>query len=805
MSRDWQSGAKMKSHRREDFRFVTGQGQYVDDLSRPGQIHMSILRSPVAHGVVRALKTSRAKKLPGIAAVLSGADLAALGVGPLPTAWSPRGRDGSPMIAPAWPALADGRVLYYGQPIVAVAAESAGAAEGAISAVEASFREYPAVMDCRAASKKGARLLHPDRSKSNLCLDFELGEAEATRRAMASAQHVVEMVFHNNRLAVCAIEPRAVLAEPDGRGGLVLHTATQVPHAIRSLLARILGMDEARLRVISPDVGGGFGGKMTLYPEDVLAARIALLTRRPVKWTASRSDSFLGDTQARDHVTTARLGLDRDGRIVALEVATLANVGAYLSLAAPAIPTWYYAPLLTGAYRVPAAHVSVKLVFTNTAPVDAYRGAGRPEASYVIERLMEEAACRLHLAPDDIRRRNFLRQEDYPAKTVLGLSIDCGDHRALLDAALLRAGWIGFPVRRNEARARGKLRGIGISAYLEIAGGSPSHVLAQQGALGGSYEAARLQVLPSGGAVLSVGTHSHGQSHETVFPRLVAERLGIETKLVQFVQGDTGAVPVGRGTFASRSLALAGSAISVAIGRIMVKMRTIAAELMEAPPDDIVFAGGRLVVSGTDSHLAFAEVARAAYRLPQSLSGKLAPGLDETAFVEPPDWTFPAGCHIVEVEVDPETGAVALKSVTAVDDVGNVIDPAIVEGQIHGGLVQGLGQAMLESVIYDGRTGQLLTGSFMDYAMPRATDLVSFDTATLAIPTARNPLGVKGCAESGTVGAPSAFMNAVIDALRPLGVTDMSMPATPFKIWSAIREAQARIGSGGEAPQSSTM
>jgi carbon-monoxide dehydrogenase large subunit len=434
----------------------------------------------------------------------------------------------------------------------------------------------------------------------------------------------------------------------------------------------------------------------------------------------------------------------------------------------------------------------VKLVFTNTTPVDAYRGAGRPEASFVIERLMDEAAHRLGLPPQEIRQRNFLRREDYPTTTALGLSIDCGDHPALLEQALSKSDWSGFSERQRHSLSGGKYRGIGLSAYLEIAGGSPSHMISAQGGRGGSYESARVQVIPSGGVIVSVGTHSHGQSHETVFPRLVAERLGLDPRHVQFVQGDTDRVPVGRGTFASRSLAIAGSAIVTGLDRIMEKMRVIAGELMEVRAADIVFEDGRLAVRGTDRSLAFADVARAAYRLPKSLSGRIAPGLDETAFVEPPDWTFPGGCHVVEVEVDPETGVVQLMSVTAIDDVGNVIDPIIVEGQIHGGLAQGLGQAMMEEVIHDMGSNQPLTGSFMDYALPRASNLISFASGTCAVPTLRNPLGVKGCAESGTVGVPAAFINAVINALRPLGVTDLAMPATPFRVWSAINLARSR-------------
>ncbi|MFN4141390.1 xanthine dehydrogenase family protein molybdopterin-binding subunit [Aestuariivirga sp.] len=792
-----------KSARREDVRFITGAGRYVSDLRSAGALHMAVFRSPLAHARIARLDIAAAAAVPGVKAVITGEDIREAGLGTLPTAWNPPGRNGARMLAPPWPVLAESRARYCGEAIAAVAAESPAAARAALALIEVDFEELPAVCEGRRALAASAPAIHPESSSGNLCLDFDLGDAARTAEAMRAAAHVVEIELSNNRVAVCPMEPRAVLAEPGAAGGLTLYTATQVPHSVRGLLARVLHMEEAAIRVVSPDVGGGFGGKMALYPEDVLASLLALQAKRPVRWTASRSEAFLADTQARDHWTTARLGLDGEGRIVALRVSTLANVGAYLSLAAPAIPTWYYAPLLTGAYRVPAAHAEVKLAFTNTTPVDAYRGAGRPEASFVIERLMDEAAHRLGLAPDEIRRRNFLTPADYPADTALGLSIDCGDHPALLERALAASRWKDFPERRHAALARGRHRGIGLSAYLEIAGGSPSHMVAAQGAAGGSYEAARVHVIPSGGVIVSVGTHSHGQSHETVFPRLVAERLGLDPAQVQFVQGDTDRVPVGRGTFASRSLALAGAAIVTSVGRIGEKMREVAGELLEVQAEDIVFEKGRLAVRGTDRALPFAEVARACYRLPQALAGRVSPGLDETAFVEPPGWTFPGGCHVVEVEVDPETGAVELIAVTAVDDVGNVIDPVVVEGQIHGGLAQGLGQAMLEQVAHDPDSGQPLTGSFMDYAMPRAANLVSFGTLTHGVPTSRNPLGVKGCAESGTVGVPAAFVNAVMDALRPLGVTDIAMPATPFRVWSAIEKA--RKAAAAPSAQPSTM
>jgi aerobic carbon-monoxide dehydrogenase large subunit len=786
--------SKEWSGRREDFRFLSGKGCYVSDINLRGQLHLVFVRSPISHGVIKRICSAAASRVPGVVAILGFADLHK--VHTIPTAWSPTGIAGSRMASPPWPVLAADIVRYTGEAILAVVAENIHAARSAAALVEVEFDQLPAVAHAEVALSPHAPVVHTNLDSGNLCLDFGLGDVPGTATALRDAPVVVELQLRNSRVAVCPLEPRAVLAEPTIGGGLVLYSATQVPHTIRTLLSTILNIDETSVCVRSPDVGGAFGGKMALYPEDVVASFLALGLGRPVKWTATRSESFLADTQARDHWTRAKLAVDRQGHILSLQVTTIANVGAYLSLASPAIPTWYYAPLLTGAYRVPVASANVKLAFTNTTPVDAYRGAGRPEACFVIERLMDEAANRLGLKPDEIRRRNFFGPADYPAATSLGLSIDCGDYPGLLDRALLHSRWSGFEGRRRQARQRGKYRGIGLSAYLEVAGGSPSHVIAAQGAVSGSFESARVQVIPSGGVVISVGTHSQGQSHETVFPGMVADWFGLDPKQVRFVQGDTDKIPVGRGTFASRSLGLAGAALLVCVDRIKDKMRVVAGEILEAAAEDIEFQQGMLVVRGTDRAVNFHEVSRACYRLPQSLATKMAPGIDETAFVEPPDWTFPGGCHVVEVEVDPETGQVELVSVTAVDDVGNVIDPIVVEGQIHGGLAQGLGQAMQEEVVYDSRNAQPLTGSFMDYAMPRASNFVSFDTHTHGVPTQRNALGVKGCAESGTVGIPAAFINALIDALRPLGVRDVPMPATPFRVWSTIQVASTQAQRG---------
>jgi carbon-monoxide dehydrogenase large subunit len=539
--------------------------------------------------------------------------------------------------------------------------------------------------------------------------------------------------------------------------------------------------------VVAPDVGGGFGSKIYHYAEEAIVTWASAKVGKPVKWTAERSESFISDAQGRDHVTHAELALDKDGKFLALKVATVANMGGYLSTFAPAIPTYLYATLLAGTYTTPAIYCEVKAVFTNTVPVDAYRGAGRPEATYVVERIVETAAREMKLDPAELRRRNFVPKNAYPYQTPVALQYDSGDYFTTLEMALKAADYAGFEKRRQDSAKQGKLRGIGIAAYIEACGIAPSAVAGALGARAGLYECAEVRVHPTGSVTMFTGTHSHGQGHETTFAQLISDRLGIPIEQIEVVHGDTSKIPFGMGTYGSRSLAVGGSALVKAMDKIVNKGKKIAAHLLEASEADIEFKDGKFTVVGTDRSKAFGEVAFAAYVPHNYPIDTVEPGLDETAFYDPKNFTFPSGSHVAEVEIDRDTGTVHVVNFTAADDFGRIINPLIVEGQVHGGVAQGIGQALCENTVYDGDSGQLLTGSFMDYCMPRADDLPSFSVATNTTLCTHNPLGVKGCGEAGAIGAPAAVMNAVVHALSPLGVKDLAMPATAERVWRAIQ------------------
>jgi carbon-monoxide dehydrogenase large subunit len=584
------------------------------------------------------------------------------------------------------------------------------------------------------------------------------------------------------------MEPRAATGEFDrGTGEYTLYTTSQAPHVHRLLIAAfVLQLPEHKLRVVAPDVGGGFGTKGSLYAEQALVLWLAGKLGRPIKWTAERSEIFLTDNQARDHLTKAELALDKDGKFLAMRVATLANLGAYLGSFAPAIPTWCYGTLLAGNYATPAVYVEVRGVFTNTAPVDAYRGAGRPEACYVVERLVDRAAREMKLDPVALRRRNFVPNDAYPYTTPVALTYDSGDYFKTLDMAVNAADYAGFERRRQEAAERGKLRGIGICTYIEACAMAPSVMAGQLGARAGFYESAEVRAHPTGSITVFTGSHSHGQGHETTFAQLVVDRFGLPLEMVDIVHGDTGKVPFGMGTYASRSLAVGGTALVKAMDKIVAKGKKIAAHLLEAAEADVEFADGKFSVAGTDRAVPFAEVAFAAYVPHNYPIDTVEPGLDETAFYDPINFTYPAGAYIAEIEVDRETGTVELVNFTGADDFGRIINPLIVEGQVHGALVQGIGQALYENAVYDDESGQLKTGSFMDYCMPRADNFIPFKLETNTTLCAHNPLGAKGCGEAGTIGAPAAIMNAVVDALAPLGIVDIDMPATSERVWRAM-------------------
>ena len=775
--------------RKEDLRFLTGKGHYTDDINRPNQLFAVFVRSPHAHAEIAAIDVLKAKGAPGVIAVYVGTDLAKAGLGSLPCGWGVKSKDGSPMAEPPHPVLALGRVRHVGDPVAVVIAEDKDQADEAADLVEVSYKVLPAAVEAEDALKPSAPALF-ETAPGNVCYDWSIGDLAATDAAFAKAAHVTRIDIVNNRLVANAMEPRAYIGEFDrGTGDYTLYTTSQNPHAIRLLMgAFVLHLPEHKLRVVAPDVGGGFGSKIYHYAEEAAVTWAAGQLARPVKWTAERHESFVSDAQGRDHVTHAELALDKDAKFLALKVSTVANLGAYLSTFAPAVPTYLYATLLAGTYTTAAIYAEVKAVFTNTVPVDAYRGAGRPEAAYVVERIVDAAARELKLSPAELRRRNFIPKTAYPYQTPVALAYDSGDYFTTLDMALKAADHAGFEKRRAESARSGKLRGIGMASYIEACGVAPSAVAGALGARAGLYEMAAVRVHPTGSVTVLTGTHSHGQGHETTFAQIVADRLGMPVENIDVVHGDSAKTAFGMGTYGSRSLPVGGSALAKALDKVVNKGRKIAAHLLEAAEADIEFKDGKFSVAGTDRSKSFAEIAFAAYVPHNYPLEELEPGLDETAFYDPKNFTFPSGTHVAEVEIDPDTGTVKLLNMTAADDFGNIVNPMIVEGQVHGGLAQGIGQALLETCRYDAKSGQLLTGSFMDYCMPRADDLPDFAVATHATPCTHNPLGVKGCGEAGAIGAPVAVMNAVIDALVPLGIIDLAMPATPEKVWRAIQQ-----------------
>jgi carbon-monoxide dehydrogenase large subunit len=784
-----ENGVGAAVRRKEDFRFITGAGQYVDDINRPGQLYAYIVRSPVAHARIAGIDAAAALAVPGVATVLTGADMAADGIGGLPCGWGIHSKDGSAMVEPGHPPLAADVVRYVGDQVAVVLAESRAVAKDAGEQLLVDYEELPAVADLETASAVGAPLVWQEAS-GNVCFDWEIGDRDATEAAFANARRVASIDIVNNRLIANAMEPRSAIGEYDsGKDEHTLYTTSQNPHVIRLLMgAFVMGIPEHKLRVIAPDVGGGFGSKIFHYAEEAIVVWAAKKVKRPVKWTAERSESFISDAHGRDHITHAEMAMDDDGIFLGLRVSTRANLGAYLSTFGPSVPTYLYATLLAGTYKTPAIYAEVKGMFTNTVPVDAYRGAGRPEASYVLERLVDKAAKVAGLDPIEIRRRNFIKPDDFPYQTPVALEYDTGDYDATVDKALQLAAYDDFGQRKKASAERGKLRGIGVSTYIEACGIAPSNVAGALGARAGLYEAGTVRVNPTGSVTVLTGSHSHGQGHETTFAQLVTEALGVDFDAVEIVHGDTGKVPFGMGTYGSRSAAVGGVALVNALEKIRSKAKKIAAHLLEASEDDVEFKDGQLTIAGTDKSVAFGDVAMAAYVPHNYPLETLEPGLEETAFYDPKNFTFPSGCHICEVEIDPDTGVVEVVSFTAADDFGRVINPMIVEGQVHGGLTQGIGQALYEQCIYDD-SGQLMSGSLMDYCLPKADSVPDFAVTTNVTPCTHNVLGVKGCGEAGAIGAPPAVINAVVNALADYGVEDVAMPATPQRVWQAMQSA----------------
>ena len=771
--------------RKEDGRFITGKGRYTDDIKQVGQSHAYFVRSPHAHADVVSIDVEEALSAPGVIAVLTGADVTADGLGGLPCGWMIHSKDGSEMKQPHHPVLADNRVHYLGEPVAMVIADTALEAKNAAELVVVDWAEKQAVVSVSEAQAAPAIY---DGIPQNTCYEWALGDSDAVATAMEKAAHVTRIELTNNRLIPNAMEPRAALAEYNaGSDELTLHTTSQNPHLARLILTAFVQIaPEHKLRVIAPDVGGGFGSKIFVYSEETALAWAAKKLGLTIKWTAERSEAFLADAHGRDHVTTAELAMDETGQFLAFKVKTTANMGAYLSTFASSVPTYLYGTLLAGQYRTPAIYVEVDSVFTNTAPVDAYRGAGRPEATYLVERIVTKAAIELGKDPAELRRQNFIRTDEFPYETPVALTYDIGDYEASLDKALELSDYEGFAARKASAAARGKLRGIGLSCYIEACGLAPSQVAGALGAGVGLWESGEVRVNPTGSVSVLTGSHSHGQGHETTFAQLVADKLGVPIDDVDVVHGDTGKLDFGLGTYGSRSLAVGGSALVNAADKVIEKGRKVAAHLLRTDPDNIEFEAPVYRMKNSNESKTFQEIAFAAY-VNHDYPDDLEPGLAEKAFYDPGNFTYPAGTHICEVEIDPDTGVTKIVQFVAVDDFGNLINPMIVEGQVHGGIAQGVGQALLEQAVYDD-AGQLITGSYMDYCMPRADDLPNFTVGMTCTPCTHNPIGAKGCGEAGAIGSPPAIINAVLDAI---GETDMDMPATPERVWSMLKRANA--------------
>ncbi len=779
-------GKSMK--RVEDPRFIQGKGKYVSNLKLANMTHAAILRSPHAHAIIKSIDTSEAEALPGVVAVFTGKDLVDDGVGGLPCGFNP-----PDIKTPPHNALAVDKARHVGDGVAVVIAEDRYTAQDALELIDVDYEPLDAVVDAKAAAEDGAPQVH-DETPNNTSFYWAIGEREAIDAAMAKADKVVELDLINQRLAPNAMEPRACAAEwSDFSGEMTVWTSSQNPHLIRLLMSiATLGLAENKLRVISPDVGGGFGSKIFHYPEEVIVPWAAKKINRPVKWVSTRSEAFLTDAHGRDHVTTAKLGVMNDGSMVGLDVTTYANMGAYLSTFAPMIPTALYITLFSGLYKLPVIFGETYGTMTHTTPVDAYRGAGRPEASYMLERIIDIAARDLDMDPIAFRRKNLIQPEDFPYQTPVALVYDSGDYPLLFDKAEELSGYAALVAERDAARAEGRLVGIGVSGCVEASGAGPSAVVTSLGAGVGLWESAKVRVHPTGKVSIFTGTHSHGQGHETTFAQLAADELGVPIEDIEIVHGDTGQVQFGLGTYASRSASVGGTAIANGCEKIRDKMKKIAAHQLEADLEDIVYDrdNGSVHVKGApDKALQFAEISVATL-MANNLPEGMEPGLEESAFYDPPNFTFPYSAHIALVEVDKETGEVSLNQYTAVDDVGNVINPLIVEGQIQGGVVQGIGQALLEGVVYDD-TGQMLSGSMLDYTMPRADNIPMCKIGRTETPSPTNPLGVKGAGEMGTIAATVTVANAVMDALAPMGVRHAAMPHTAASNLAAIKAAQA--------------
>ena len=780
-------GIGARTLRKEDKRFITGRGQYTDDITLPGQLHASFVRSPHAHAKIKSIDASDAKAMDGVVDVLTGDQLVADGIGNIICGWMIHSKDGSPMNMGAWPAMAPETARFVGEAVAIVIARTKEIAKTAAEEVVVDWDVLSPVVTTADALADGAPQLHPE-AANNLIYDWEIGDESATNSAIDSAAHVTRMEITNNRLVPNPMEPRAANASYNvAEDHFTLYTTSQNPHVARLVLSAFYNVaPEHKLRVIAPDVGGGFGSKIYIYPEEIICLWASKkIGGRPVKWTSDRTEAFLTDAHGRDHVSTAEMAFDSNNKIIGLRVKTEANLGAYMSLFSSSVPTYLYATLLSGQYNIPNIYANVHAVYTNTVPVDAYRGAGRPEASFLLERMMETAAAELGVDPAQLRETNFV--QEFPHQTPVIMCYDAGDFGAHMNAAKEAIDYDGFAARKAASAAKGKLRGIGISCYIEACGIAPSAAVGSLGAGVGLWESAEVRVNPVGTIEILTGSHSHGQGHETTFAQVVAERFGLPTDNIQIIHGDTDKVQFGMGTYGSRSGAVGISAIVKALDKVEAKAKKIASHLLEADEGDIVIEDGEVKVSGTDKKLGWHEVCLGAYTA-HNLPEGMEPGLKEGAFYDPTNFTFPAGTYICEVEVDPDTGVTDIVNFVAADDFGQIINPMIVEGQVHGGLAQGIGQALLEGVVYDD-SAQLQTASYMDYCMPRADDLPAFTVSHHETLSPSNPLGIKGCGEAGAIGSPPAVINAITNAI---GNNDLSMPATPQKVWNAIQDVAKR-------------
>ncbi len=784
------SGIGASTKRREDLRFLTGAGNYTDDINIHGQAHVHFLRADVAHATINGIDLADAEKMPGVLRIFTGADFEP--VGGLPCGWQVTDKHGEPMQEPKHPIIAHGKIRHVGEIVAAVVAESLAQARDAAEVIGLNLTELPAVVDMKTAVADGTTKVHDDLT-SNLCYDWGFVEEnkDAVDEAIKNAAHVTTLELVNNRLVANPMEPRVAVGEYSRSDDMhTLHTTSQNPHVIRLLMgAFVLGIPEHKLRVVAPDVGGGFGTKIFHYAEEAFCTFAAKAVNRPVKWTSTRSEAFMSDAHGRDHVTKIELAMDADNNFTAIRTETYANMGAYLSTFAPSVPTWLHGTLMAGNYKTPLIYVNVKAVFTNTVPVDAYRGAGRPEATFQLERVIDMAARERGVDPIALRRQNFVTE--FPYATPVAVEYDTGDYEATMAKLEEIADMGGFAARRAESEKNGKLRGLGVNCYIEACGIAPSNLVGQLGARAGLYDAATVRVNATGSISVMVGAHSHGQGHETSFPQVISEMIGIPEDQIDIVHGDTSKIPFGMGTYGSRSLAVCGSAMVRAAEKVINKAKKIAAHLLEASDADIELKDGQFSVAGTDKSVAWGDVTLAAYVPHNYPLEDIEPGLEETAFYDPANFTYPAGAYACEVEVDPDTGKVTIERFSAADDFGNIINPMIVSGQVHGGIAQGIGQALLENCAYD-ENGQLLSASYMDYTMPRADDLPFYSVDhSCQTPCTHNPLGVKGCGEAGAIGSPPSVVNAVIDALQSGGknVAHIDMPLTPSRVWNAMNNA----------------